>query len=358
MNKVLIIEDQNTLCDEIYDWFQFEGFESYAANNGKDGLALAFKHLPDIIVCDIMMPEMDGNEVLFNLRNNPDTSLIPFIFMTAMAERSQVRAGMELGADDYITKPFTREELLNAVNSRLKKSGEIREKSDAVLNELRNNLITSLPHELRTPLNGILGFSNLLKEEAGNLVPEEIQRIGEGINTSGVRLFRLIQNYLLYAQLELRKTGEVNVHAFSNATEICGLTGDKIAARYNRRDDLRFIAREATVNMSESEFKKIVEELVDNAFKFSTPGQRVIVECREEKGFFTLVVEDQGRGMLAEDMKKIGAFMQFERTMYEQQGFGLGLVISKQIAELFNGSLKIASESGQGTRITVQIPTH
>ncbi len=98
--------------------------------------------------------------------------------------------------------------------------------------------------------------------------------------------------------------------------------------------------------------------MVDNAFKFSAPGQKVIVECREEEGFFTLVVEDQGRGMLAEDMKKIGAFMQFERTMYEQQGFGLGLVISKQIAELFNGSLKIASESGQGTRITVQIPTH
>jgi len=121
MKKILIIEDQKMLRDEVCDWFIFEGFETYSAANGHEGLLQAKLHLPDLILCDIMMPEMDGYAVLSNLRQTPETSPIPFLFMTAMADHQQVVYGMRAGADDYITKPFTRLDLLNAVNARLKR---------------------------------------------------------------------------------------------------------------------------------------------------------------------------------------------------------------------------------------------
>jgi two-component system sensor histidine kinase/response regulator len=356
MKKILIIEDQRTLCEEVCDWFVFEGFDAYSAENGKEGVMMAEKHLPDLILCDIMMPEMNGNEVLVKLRQNPATSLIPFIFMTALAERVQVRAGMEQGADDYITKPFTRIELLNAVTARLGKLEQMQEKSNETLNELRANLITSLPHELRTPLNGIIGFSQMLKDYPETFGPEELPELGERIYSSAMRLYRLIQNYLLYAQLELRKTGENPHYELKDPVEIIRRASEKMASACNRMDDLTIYSGAGTAFISELEFAKVVEELSDNAFKFSSPGQKVTISCLASQGRFFLTVEDHGRGISATDMEKIGAFMQFDRKIYEQQGFGLGLIISKRITELFDGTLTIESQPEKGTIIRVSLP--
>jgi CRP-like cAMP-binding protein/ActR/RegA family two-component response regulator len=119
--KVLIIEDNNDIRENIVEILELAGYSTYAANNGKAGVDLAFNHKPDIILCDIMMPELDGYGVLYMLNKNPDTAAIPFIFLTAKAERVDFRKGMEMGADDYLTKPFDDIELLNAIESRFKK---------------------------------------------------------------------------------------------------------------------------------------------------------------------------------------------------------------------------------------------
>ena len=121
MRKVLIIEDSDDIRDGIVEILDMAGFETYAAKNGKLGVELAFKSIPDIILCDIMMPELDGYGVLYLLQKNLKTATIPFIFMTAKAERADMRKGMEMGADDYLTKPFDDVELFNAIESRLKK---------------------------------------------------------------------------------------------------------------------------------------------------------------------------------------------------------------------------------------------
>lgn len=356
MKKILIIEDQKVLRDEVKDWFEFEGYLALAAQDGKEGIELARRHLPDLVLCDIMMPEMDGNEVLKQLRMNQSTSLIPFIFMTALAERTQVRSGMENGADDYITKPFTRIEMLNAVNARLEKVNEIQERSSAALQELRYNLITSLPHELRTPLNGMLGFGQMLKDYPNSFKPEELPEIGERIYSSAMRLYRLIQNYLLYAQLELKRTGLVQQFELSNAQDVITKAAKKIAASSNRKEDLILELTAGIPFMPELEMTKVIEELTDNAFKFSSPGKKVILHAGFIGGKFCLSIADQGCGISAEDLKKVGAFMQFERKIHEQQGFGLGLSISKRIIELFDGELLIESELGQGTKIKVTLP--
>jgi len=119
--KVLIIEDNNDIRDNVVEVLELAGYEVFEANNGKTGVDLALKNLPDIILCDIMMPELDGYGVLYMLNKNPQTATIPFIFLTAKAERVDMRKGMEMGADDYLTKPFDDMDLLSAIESRLKK---------------------------------------------------------------------------------------------------------------------------------------------------------------------------------------------------------------------------------------------
>lgn len=119
--KVLIIEDNNDIRENVVEILQLAGYEPLAADNGKTGVELAVSHNPDIILCDIMMPELDGYGVLYMLNKNPETAATPFIFLTAKAERVDLRKGMEMGADDYLTKPFDDIELLNAIETRLKK---------------------------------------------------------------------------------------------------------------------------------------------------------------------------------------------------------------------------------------------
>lgn len=121
MIKVLVIEDNFEMRDNISEILQLADYEVYTATNGKQGVEMALKHLPDIILCDIMMDELDGYGVLYILSKNLETSAIPFIFITAKTQKQDIRKGMEMGADDYLTKPFNDVELLNAIESRLKK---------------------------------------------------------------------------------------------------------------------------------------------------------------------------------------------------------------------------------------------
>ncbi len=121
MSKILIIEDEKALREEIADILRFEGFEVFQSDNGKDGIGIALEQKPDLILCDIMMPIMNGTDVLKNLMKSEDTRYIPFIFITALSERKDIREGMEMGADDYLIKPFSVNELLGSIKSRIDK---------------------------------------------------------------------------------------------------------------------------------------------------------------------------------------------------------------------------------------------
>ncbi len=126
MKKILIIEDDTIMRENIAEILELAHYHVSTAPNGRAGSALAKEHRPDLIICDIMMPELDGYGVLHVLSKDPKTASIPFIFLTAKAEKSEIRRGMELGADDYLTKPFEDTELLNAIESRLKKAEALR----------------------------------------------------------------------------------------------------------------------------------------------------------------------------------------------------------------------------------------
>lgn len=144
MTKILVIEDEQLVRENILDLLEAEGFDGIGAENGHVGVTWAWEHKPDLIICDVMMPELDGYDVLKLLRKEPITATIPFIFLTAKADKSDFRQGMQLGADDYLTKPFTSTELLNAIAVRLERKAAVVRQSEQKLEELRKSL-TSKP---------------------------------------------------------------------------------------------------------------------------------------------------------------------------------------------------------------------
>ena len=125
MEKILVIEDEPGVRENLAEILQLAQYEVVVAVDGMEGIELARQHRPDLIICDVMMPRMDGFEVLKTLQANPELATIPLIFLTAMADLENLREGMDLGADDYLTKPFELDELLISINSRLRKRNYI-----------------------------------------------------------------------------------------------------------------------------------------------------------------------------------------------------------------------------------------
>lgn len=368
MKKILVVEDAQALRRDIMEMLGYEGYDVQGAENGLVGVECARGYNPDLIICDIMMPGLDGFGVLNELRKEAATATIPFIFLTARTERGDVRQGMEMGADDYLTKPFTAAELLKTVNARLHKHEIVQEKAEHKMTELRGNLMMALPHELRTPLNVIMGFSDLLMLDADTMEPARVVDVARYINNSAMRLYRLVENYLLYMQLQVLSFNREQRQRILSA----GTTGNikdvieeqsRLRARdphpptQARVDDLQVNAEAApALKIAEEYVRKIMEELIDNACKFSSPGTPIAVTGERRDHHYAISVRDEGEGMTLDQIDSIGAYMQFERRIREQQGAGLGLIISKQLADLHDGTFTISSTPGKGTTVTITLP--
>lgn len=361
MKKVLVIDDTPEIRMIIEETLNMFGFETVLAEDGENGVRMAREHLPDLIICDVQMPKLDGFGTLTQLREHESTATIPFMFLTGQVERPNFRRGMEMGADDYLTKPFTPSELLAAVNARLEKIAEIERKSEKKLDELRGKITLTMPHELRTPLNGIMGLAGLLIDGHASMPPDEVLDNAKMIHLSAERLHRLIENFLAYGQIELMAKDAKTILATASASAtptapIITDTANAVAKRWKREGDLRLEVRGCTVPVIPESLQKVVEEFVDNAFKFSEPGTPVRVIAGALDQTFSLNVLNSGRGLTSDQIAKIGPHMQFEREKYEQQGAGLGLIIAKRLTELNGGNFSINSTPGRETRVTVAFP--
>jgi len=362
MKKILVVEDAQSLRKDILEMLGFEGFNAIGAENGLMGVEKARRELPDLVVCDIMMPGLDGFGVLEELRRDPATATIPFIFLTARTDRVDIRQGMGLGADDYLTKPFTASELLNTVHARLEKHELIEQIAEQRMDDLRGNIILALPHELRTPLNVILGFSDLLISDAEIMNAARISEMARHINSSAMRLFRLIENFLVYAQTELVKSDSRQLEQLRAGYLIYPQAAivnyaEHKARTLGREADLVLDVRNTeAIAISEEYLRKILEELMENACKFSEAGTEIFVSGWPERDRYAIQIADRGRGMTPGQWESLGAYMQFDRRIYEQQGAGLGLIITKRLTELHNGSISFASALGEGTTVTVSLP--
>lgn len=361
MKKILVIDDEEWLREMIHLALKQRGFEVIESNNGADGIERARQELPDLILCDINMEKVDGYLTLASLRNEAPTAAIPFILMTGLADNAGMRHGMELGADDYLAKPFTTDALYAAVDARLKKAQTVRDEAERKLAHLRDNISLMMPHEMRTPLNGILSNAELLGQSASTLKTAEIAEIGQEIYKSSQRLERLIENFLIYAQLELIAADPKNVNALrigktEHSDALIREHATNQALHANRSKDLTLEIIDVSTPMATEYLAKVTDELVHNAFKFSETGTPVRVTLKEAFNSIIFTVQDKGRGFSTEQIAQIGAYMQFERKMNEQQGLGLGLTIAKRLVELHGGVFSIEGKKGEGATITAKLP--
>lgn len=363
MSKILVIDDESWIREMIRYALEQQGFEVVEATDSAEGVARAREHLPDLILCDVNMDKFGaGYATLAKLREDVTTAAIPFILMTGLADAAGMRHGMELGADDYLPKPFKLDELYATVNARLRKAQTVRAEAEKKLTHLRQQISFVLPHEMRTPLNGIISNAELLAtNEEMPLPAPEIAAMGREMSQSGQRLERLIENFLIYAQLEILATDAEGIKQLrsaktTGAAEIVRIAATGQAEKAGRLNNLILDLVETTLPVAEDYLKKIVVELVHNALKFSDAGSPVRVRLKNSADGAEFSVRDDGRGFSTEQINRIGAYMQFERKMQDTQGFGLGLAIAKKLVELHGGELLIESDPGTGSTVTVKLP--
>lgn len=337
-------------------------YEVILAEDGFEGIELAQKLRPDLIVCDVEMPRLGGYGVIEKLHKNPNTARIPFIFLTGYGDRGSVRQGMALGADDYISKPFKISELVEAIETRLEKVSRLEMLYEQKMDALRDSILLALPHELRTPLSLIIGFGEVLAKQGHELPDEKLHSLAQAITRSGRRLQHLFENYIIYAQIELLMTEPDRVERlrlFREAipTSLVEKVVKEQMEKHGRSAQLLIHSNDSPLPISSDNLKKIFTELIDNAFKFSPTDSQVTILLEHHEESFVFQVSNEGRGMTPEQVEGIGVYMQFERKIHEQQGAGMGLTIAKRLTELYGGCLTIESTPGEKTLVTVTLPS-
>jgi len=208
---------------------------------------------------------------------------------------------------------------------------------------------------------GILGYGEIISNCADTLQPAELAEMGRNFLESGQRLQRLVQNFLIYSQLELLRADDHEVQAMrtkrvEDVYETLVLVARTKAQAVGRLNDLQADIGHAAAAIADDLLAKIVEELLANAFKFSKPGTPVVLTAIPEGKILKFEITDRGRGMKIEHLSNIDAYVQFDRRRHEQQGTGLGLVIAKRLTEMHGGTLNLDSTEGVGTTVTVRLP--
>lgn len=312
-----------------------------------------------MILCDVGMPGMNGYEVIGAIQSDPHYRTIPFIFLTARAAREDQRRGMALGADDYITKPFSEQDIISAITARIRRQRPLREQIEKLMAERRSEAGANWSHELMTPLNGIFGGLELIEQVQGKLPAGEMKELLGLIRESAERQKRLFQKVVLFYELERRRLETRGANAESCDAPTAVLAAATAAANdANRLADLKLTCEPAELPVAGRLLASAVTELVENAFRFSTQGTPVVVRGFRHGNQFRLEVTDRGIGMKPEDCLKIGAFVQFERPHREQQGLGLGLALARTVGDIAGGSLHLEpNDNGPGLKVVFELPT-
>lgn len=358
MKKIMLVEDNERLRKNMLFMLKRHGFETIGAENGKEALALVKENKPDLIVSDIMMPDMDGHALLAALRAMETMLTIPVIFLTAKGSTNDIRIGMLLGADDYLVKPVDLEELVKVITMRLEKHERQQQNLTAQTESVQRHLMAVLPHELRTPLSGIIGAATLIQSDIANLSKAEIIELNECVLTSAHRLARITENFLLYGKirLQLDKPAFVPVVAdkpLANAQSHLREIVESVANNVSRLNDLEIALDDATLGAAQVHVERAVSEICFNALMFSPMQTTVHITSRTVDGMYIIDITNVGRGMTEEQIQMVkqplATFVQFDRSHFEQQGTGLGLALTRCILALYDGYFDIVSDKTQTT---------
>ena len=363
MPSILCIEDEKDLREDVIDQLRETGYETYEASNGLEGLEIIRRVCPDLVLCDITMPKMNGYQLLEELRaNHPEHAGTPFVFLSALADRKDVIAGKQLGADDYLTKPVDFGNLQSTIQARLGQVDRMTRLKEQEISDIRTEIMLLLPHELLTPLNHIIGFSEILTQQIfGPIGNEKYLEYINGIHESGLNLNNTIMSILTLADVVTKKRKpdilpcKVNTcieDLFEFSTKLANESGVDFVC--DVAPDVPLISGDRAL------IRHALSALISNAIKFSAEKGRVDLSATKSarKGWVQFEVRDHGIGMSAEDLNAaLEPFSQVTKGMSRHfEGIGMGLSLAKVLTESMSGSLAITSAVSSGTTATMLLP--
>ncbi|MGK7901820.1 MAG: response regulator [Hormoscilla sp.] len=356
-DQILVVDDSPENCFLIESILSVEGYKITIANSGVLAMVEIAKSPPDLVLLDIMMPDMDGYEVTRRLRENDDLPFMPILLITAFDQPSAVK-GLDLGADDFIRKPVDVDELLARVRSLLRLKHSVDER-DQIARQ-REDFVSRLAHDLRTPLVAADRMLHLLHQEAFGAVPPAMNEALDTMIYSNKNLLKMVNQLLdVYRYEAGRKTLAFSPIILPDLiaeiiAELAPLAMEKqldlkLNLPDNKDDEVKVLG-------DALELHRVFTNLIGNAIKFTDTGFVEIRFHTTVTHYLTVEIQDTGPGISTQEQAIL--FERFRTGNHTRAGSGLGLYLSRQILEAHKGTLELQSQVGAGSIFTVRLPLH
>jgi two-component system sensor histidine kinase/response regulator len=361
---ILIVDDIPANLKVLGDILKGEGYKVRPVPNGTLALQVALKEKPDLILLDVMMPDMDGFEVCRRLKESPLLKDIPVIFISALNDTKDIVKALNCGGVDFITKPFQAEEIAARVNTHLvlhqqsimlrKQSRELRE-----LNASKDKFFSIIAHDLRGPLGGFMGLSEMIADESQPITSDERQDMILMLSRSARNIYSLLENLLEWSQMQQGHTAfKPQITGLNNLVTEC----TKLLFEVSRKKDISVtvdIDKDHEVYADTNMFQSVIRNLVSNAIKFTPQGGKVIITADlTENNTSVITVKDTGIGMnsdMVSNLFRINVNSSRQGTDGENST-GLGLLLCKEFVERHGGEIWVESEEGRGSLFCFAIP--
>lgn len=361
---IMVVEDNQTLLEGLRDLLELSGYRVLPALDAQKALDFLRTQRPDLIISDIMMPDVDGYQFHAQVRRRPELVDVPFIFLTARGEEADVRKGKALGVDEYITKPFDDDDLLIAIRSRLARWTDVRRAREEEIADIKHTILVTLSHEFRTPLAYVLNYAQMLESDQAAISQEDFTVFIAGIKKGAQRLSELVEDFITLVELQ---TGEAENAYRIRRSRISDFSAwlRIVARRYV--PDAEAVSLELQLDIPDALPQLEVDELyladaigrlLDNAIKFSRPDSGwVRVKAEVQGDSLCIGIEDRGMGLREQELESVfNALHQIDRATREQQGTGSGLAICRGLVELHGGRVLAESRFGEGSLFTIELP--
>ncbi|QEK12394.1 hybrid sensor histidine kinase/response regulator [Crassaminicella thermophila] len=371
--KILIADDSMLNLRIIEDVIKNNGYEPVLVTSGNEVIEYVKKERPDLILLDIVMPGMDGYETCQILKNDSKIKDIPIIFLTSQSRIEDIAKGFEVGAVDYINKPFHEVELISRVKTHLqlknlhdelKKSNEQLKKTNEELlkanetiqyNKLQTEFFANISHEFKTPLNLIFSTIQLFELCKQNYMDKHIKIMKQNC----YRLLRLVNNLIDITKID---SGYFEIdlqnHNIVHIVETISLS----ILEYIKRNELNLIfdteVEEKIIACDADKIERIILNLLSNSIKFTKPGGSIVVKIYDKKEKVVISIKDNGKGIPKDKIDTIfERFMQIDKSLSrKKEGSGIGLSLVKALVEMHGGKISVKSEYGKGSEFIIEIP--
>jgi two-component system sensor histidine kinase/response regulator len=354
--KILIVDDTPQNLDVARGLLESSGYETIIATSGEKAIQRAKQQLPDLILLDIQMPGMDGFETCEELKSSTITNQIPIMFLTALSDTDSVLKGFEVGAVDYITKPFKAQELLARVNTHIK-NVRMSQQLEAI-SKSKDKFISIIAHDLKNPFNAILGMLEMLLEDYEEFSDYEIIKYLHDLASSSKKAYKLLENLLQWSRSQFGVL-EVYPEKFSMSSIVSDVVDVAEAQASNKNIHITKLVIDGLFGFADPEMiNTVLRNLITNAIKYSFENTNIEVAAIEKNGFIEVRIKDQGVGISEESREKLFKIDEVVSTpgTNHESGSGLGLLLCKEFVEKNGGKIWVENNPEGGTLMKFTIP--